>query len=79
MGWLMAQAEADPASWIDLLLGPLGLLVFLLITVWAFATRRVISRGSYDEIVRDRDHWRQVALDGLTIAQKGVEVVKEKV
>lgn len=76
--WPWAQAPSStPESWIDLLVGPGGLLVFLLISLWAFATRRVVSRGSYDEMVRDRDHWRKIALEGLTIAQKGVEVVKE--
>lgn len=73
---LLAQLETE--SWIDLLLGPAGLLVGLILTVWAFATRRVIARGIYEEMRDDRDRWRQIALTGLNISEQAVDIVRAK-
>lgn len=70
-------AQADPESWIDLL-DRGGLVVGLILALWAFTTRRVITRGTYDEMKEDRDHWRSLALGGKHITETAVEVVKEK-
>lgn len=73
------SAQQEPGSWIDLLLGPLGLLIGALLTVWAFATGKVISRREFDAMVEDRDHWRSLALGDRSIAREAVHVVKETV
>lgn len=76
---LISQAAPEPGSWIALLLGPVGLLVGLIAAVWAFGTRRVISRGTYDEMVRDRDRWRDMALGLLPVGEKVADAVEETV
>lgn len=85
VGIVISQAQSDPASWIELLLGPAGLAVFLLITVWAFSTRRVISRGTYEELrsnyeamTADRDRWQAMAIGLLGPVEEGTKVLREK-
>lgn len=80
MTWLwglVAQAAPEPESWIDLL-DRGGLVAGLILALWAFMTRRIITRGTFEEMKEDRDQWRSLALGGKHIAEKAVDVVKEK-
>lgn len=76
MNWGLL-AQQDPGSWIDLL-DRGGLVIGLILALWGFTTRRVISRGTYDEVREERDHWRSVALHALGLGEKAVDVAKEK-
>lgn len=41
--------------------GTAGLILGLVIAVWAFATRRVITRGTFDDLRAERDKWEALA------------------
>lgn len=42
--------------------GTAGLILGLVIAVWALTTRRVIARGTFDDLKAERDKWETIAL-----------------
>lgn len=79
MRWgLMSQAvPPEPGSWTDLLLGPLGLLVGLILAVWALGTRRVVPRAALEEALAREEHWRSVAFHALGIGEEAIKAVEQ--
>jgi hypothetical protein len=69
----------------DALFGPMGLLAGAFIAIGAFVTGRVITRTHLtdllkvwekenDDLRKDRDFWRQLALAGTSLAAKATDL-----
>ncbi|MGH2714795.1 MAG: hypothetical protein ACRDM7_13100 [Thermoleophilaceae bacterium] len=72
---LLAQLEPS-MGWADFALrgGAYGL---LLIVFWMLVTKRLVFGWAYMELREDRDYWRRIALDGLRVGERAVQLVKE--
>ena len=55
--------------------GTVGLILGLIITVWALATRKVIVRGTFDDLVAERDEWKRQYFEESERADQAVESV----
>ena len=63
---------AEGQQWVDLLLGPGGLLVALLIIIYTGVRRLWVFGWLYSEKAKEADQWREMALRGTTLAEKAV-------
>jgi hypothetical protein len=63
-----------PDALLPQLLGPYGLVVGLLVVVFAFVTERVYTRGAMLRERRKTEYWRQLALSGTSLAQRATRL-----
>lgn len=73
---LLAQEPGSPTGWLDLISsgGVIGMFVLL---SWLVATRRLVPGWTYRDMVEDRDRWRTIALQGLKVGEKAIDIAKE--
>lgn len=55
--------------------GTAGLILGMAITIWALATRRVIARGTFDDLVAERDEWKRNYFEESERADSAVAAV----
>ena len=65
--WLLQQTDPIP---FDQLLGPYGLVVFLLIMFWVVGR---LALRSIDDMRKERDFWRDKSLELLETAKSAVD------
>jgi hypothetical protein len=63
-------------EWFDLILGPGGLLVGLLILVVTGVKKMWVFGWYATALETDRDYWKQMAVRSLTAAEKATDVAK---
>ena len=62
---------------LDILLGPVGLLVFLLVAVvWGGRKRWWVFGWVYEAKVRECEEWKNLALSGTRAAESGVRTIE---
>lgn len=75
-------------EWVDLIIGPGGVLVMFIVIVftgargdWIFGREQRRSDARWEETVlevrKDRDEWKAAALQGTQLASQAVTVVAE--
>jgi hypothetical protein len=73
----------DTGSWLDLLVGPGGLLVALLVVIVTGMRRRWVFGWQYDAALKDCEEWKSRALRAMGVAERAtdttVAVVKQQV
>ena len=50
-----------------------GVVTLLVGLFWMIATGRVVTRREHDAVKEDRDYWREIAMTGVSAAQKMAE------
>lgn len=64
---------------VEQLLGPAGLLVFLLFVLFAGWRRWWVYGSALDEMTKDRDEWKRLALRGTRVVEKTLDVAEKEV
>lgn len=64
--------------------GTAGLILILILNVWALMNRKVITRGTFDDVVAERNDWKRLYFEESERADEAVksvsgltEIVKE--
>lgn len=55
--------------------GTAGLILILVLNVWAFVNRKVITRGTFDDVVSERNEWKRLYLEESDRADQAVASV----
>ena len=77
---LASLAAGDPTSdWLDKVLGPGGALVLALVVIFGAIRKWWVPGWVYADVVRERDMYREMALKGVSAAEKLATVVVQPV
>jgi hypothetical protein len=57
--------------------GPTGVILLLLIAVFLLGTRRVVTKRNYDEMVEDRDFWRDAYMGLKSTTEQVVDLAAQ--
>lgn len=81
MELLVLSAVQDSAipHWLTEIVSELGVVGILLIILWGLRQRWWVMGWQYEDLVEDRDEWKDMALNAMTVAGKATSTAETSV